>query len=144
MSYTAAPISLSLTGLICRAVLTSQLQNVFANAPQAPNALAHDKVREAHARATGKASTSTSPDSKRRIPGPEDNCLICYESSMRFLETCFAKNVETRCTWNASINDDDAAGASRASEGYINLGRVAGLSAQRDTSSCALCSLGSH
>ncbi|KAI9512842.1 hypothetical protein F5148DRAFT_1160312 [Russula earlei] len=140
-----------------KALLTSELQNIFANAPQAPNALAHDKVLEAYARATGKASTSTPSDSKRRIPGPEDNCPICYESmhevsqdKLMFCEEC-GNALHTECfdQWRRSAAEltcvwcrakwarwvDDTAGASRASEGYINLGPVAGLSAQRDTSS---------
>jgi len=65
--------------LICRALLVNELQSIFANAPQAPNALAHDNVREAYARAMGKAPELTPSDSRRRIPGPEDSCPICYE-----------------------------------------------------------------
>ena len=65
--------------LICRALLASELQGIFANAPQAPRAVVLDNVREAYARAVGKAPDSTPSDSRRRIPGPEDSCPICYE-----------------------------------------------------------------
>jgi hypothetical protein len=66
--------------LIFRALLATELQAIFANAPQAPNALAHERVRNAYALATGKAPISASSAAKRRIPGPEDSCPICYES----------------------------------------------------------------
>ena len=163
-----------------RALLTSELQSIFANAPKAPTALANTKVRDAYARATGNASTSTSSDSKKRIPGPEDSCPICYEDmhgisqdKLVFCEECgnalhtecfaqcsvlgclslpakadssfcvlFAgrrRTPQLTCVWCRAkwpVGVKDGAGAKPTSEGYVNLGGVAGLSGERDTSSC--------
>ncbi|KAF4615107.1 hypothetical protein D9613_013017 [Agrocybe pediades] len=84
-----------------KALLTSELQQIFANAPLAPNSVAHAHVREAYARATGKIpanapSTSAEEAKKnRRIPGPDDDCPICYdgmhgtaETALVFCEEC--------------------------------------------------------
>jgi len=140
-----------------KALLTSELQSIFANAPQAPTALAHDKVRNAYAHASGKASTSTPSDSKKRIPGPEDSCPICYEGmhgiaqkKLVFCEEC-GNSLHTECfeQWRRSaakltcvwcrakwpMGVEDGTGARPTSEGYLNLGSVAGLSGERDTSS---------
>ncbi|KAI0004228.1 hypothetical protein BJV74DRAFT_809981 [Russula compacta] len=141
-----------------KALLTSELQSIFANAPRAPNALAHDKVRDAYARATGQAPTSTPSGSNRRIPTPEDSCPICYDGmhgisqdKLVFCEEC-GNALHTECfeQWRRSaakltcvwcrakwpMGIKDGAGASSTSGGYINLGNVAGLSGERDTSSC--------
>ena len=72
-----------------RALLTAELEKIFAEAPLAPNALAHPRVREAHARATGKAvaTPDVQSSSKKRIPGPDDDCPICYEGMHGVSET---------------------------------------------------------
>jgi hypothetical protein len=82
---------------ISRALLTSELEQIFAEAPLAPNSFAHPRIREAHARAIGKtidAAPSTSGKNKR-MPGEDDDCPICYESmhgvnekSLVFCEDC--------------------------------------------------------
>lgn len=164
-----------------RALLTSEIQSIFANAPQAPTALANARVRDAYARATGSAPTPTSSDSKKRIPGPEDSCPICYEGMhgvsqnklvfceecgnalhtecfaqcsvlwclflppklIRAFVSCFPGRRSTpqltcvwcRAKWPADVKD--RTGAKPTSGEYINLGGVAGLSGERDTSSCA-------
>lgn len=86
--------------LICtlRALLTSELEEVFANAPAAPNSMAHNHVREAYARATGKAvhtEASSNNDPKKRMPEPDDDCPVCYEGlhgvsekQLSFCESC--------------------------------------------------------
>jgi len=69
-----------------KALLTSELQDIFSQAPLAPNALANARVREAYARATGKATSSSAAakqPEKKRVPGPEDDCPICYENMHR-------------------------------------------------------------
>ncbi|KAF7335749.1 hypothetical protein MVEN_02230600 [Mycena venus] len=84
-----------------RALLTSELESIFENAPLAPNALAHPRIREAYARATGKTQTPSTPEPevaagpKKRIPGEDDDCPICYdnmygatEASLTFCEEC--------------------------------------------------------
>ncbi|KAH8997593.1 hypothetical protein EDB92DRAFT_1447818 [Lactarius akahatsu] len=63
-----------------KALLTNELESIFTNAPLAPGVLAHDSVRNAYASATGKNQTAESSSTKRRVPGPEDSCPICYES----------------------------------------------------------------
>ncbi|KAG1855127.1 hypothetical protein C8R48DRAFT_720864 [Suillus tomentosus] len=149
-----------------KALLTSELQEIFAHAPPAPNSVTNQRVRDAYARATGKATTTPSEESepvkKRRAPGPEDDCPICYESmhgadenTLIWCETCvnavhkecftqWAKScgrnitcVFCRSPWVNVSTGGQAAGKGKASvsEGYINLGTVAGLSQERDTSS---------
>jgi len=82
-----------------KALLTSELETIFAQAPLAPNSVAHPHVREAHARATGKAPSTSIPadagSKNKRIPGPDDDCPICYdgmhgvaETSLVFCEEC--------------------------------------------------------
>ena len=60
--------------------------------------MANPRVREAYARATGKAaesSSSSSSGSKRKMPTEESDCPICYEgmhgnaeAKLSFCETC--------------------------------------------------------
>ncbi|OJA10466.1 hypothetical protein AZE42_05712 [Rhizopogon vesiculosus] len=148
-----------------KALLTSELQDIFAHAPPAPNSVVNQRVRDAYARATGKASATSEgadPMKKRRAPGPEDDCPICYEgmhnadeNTLIWCETCanavhkecftqWAKScghnitcVFCRSTWIDVSGVGQSAGKGKAatvSEGYINLGAVAGLNQERDTS----------
>jgi hypothetical protein len=81
-----------------RALLTSELATIFAEAPLAPNSIARQHIRDAYAQATGKAviaDTKNDDNKKKRIPGPDDDCPICYESmhgvdleSLTFCEEC--------------------------------------------------------
>ncbi|KAG6846456.1 hypothetical protein H0H93_013873, partial [Arthromyces matolae] len=126
------------------ALLGSELSTIFANAPLAPNALANARIREAHARATGKKtpSTSTTADAdadaqagnndKKRIPGPDDDCPICYERRISTTNsgkplTC----VWCRARWVLPTSSAAAAAASaggtRGRDGYINLAGVSGI-----------------
>ncbi|THH17412.1 hypothetical protein EW146_g3413 [Bondarzewia mesenterica] len=148
-----------------KALLTSELETIFAQAPLAPNALAHPRIRDAYARATGKATPSSSADAgrkKKRIPGPDDDCPICYdgmhgvnEKQLTFCDECgnavhnecfqqWAKTsgANVTCVWcrakwmtAAPAGSSARRGGVRTSEGYLNLGRTAGLSPVRDTSS---------
>ncbi|KAH9946354.1 uncharacterized protein BXZ73DRAFT_95853 [Epithele typhae] len=94
-----------------KALLTSELEEIFANAPAAPGATAHARVREAYANATGKQVGSTSQDAgKRRMPAKDD-----------------IGPWATQGTAGGS--------ASVSSEGYLNLSAVAGIDSERDTSS---------
>ena len=65
-----------------RALLTSELEAIFAQAPNAPNALANRRVVEAFNQATGQASSSNTAETpkNRRMPGADDDCPVCYES----------------------------------------------------------------
>ncbi|KAI0274748.1 hypothetical protein BC834DRAFT_9703 [Gloeopeniophorella convolvens] len=144
-----------------KALLSSELQSIFKAAPLAPNALAHDRVREAYARATGRPDqlgSSSSSSTNRRIPGPEDDCPICYETMHRVAENklefckecgnalhmeCFQQwsrsAAVVTCVWCRAKcggnNNRVPAFKARIDSGYINLGGVAGLSPERDTSS---------
>ncbi|KAJ3507230.1 hypothetical protein NLJ89_g6425 [Agrocybe chaxingu] len=66
-----------------KALLTSELEKIFAEAPLAPNSMAHTHIRDAYARATGKAPANAAPadagPGNKRIPGPDDDCPICYD-----------------------------------------------------------------
>ncbi|KAF5378349.1 hypothetical protein D9615_008763 [Tricholomella constricta] len=147
-----------------KALLTSELETVFAEAPLAPNSIAHPRIREAHARATGKADAETQSPPKKRIPGPDDDCPICYdgmhgvdEKSLVFCEDCgnalhkecfqgwktstLKDHKQLTCVWCraqwASAGAEGASagvGARRTREGYINLSGVSGISPIRDTS----------
>ncbi|KAI9445094.1 hypothetical protein H4582DRAFT_883725 [Lactarius indigo] len=127
-----------------KALLTGELESIFTNAPLAPGVLAHDGVRNAYASATGKNQTATSSSTKRRVPGPEDDCSICYESMhgesegrLTFCEECGnalhsecfeqwrRSAAELTCVWcRAKWNQGDIneSSAGPSSEGYINLG----------------------
>ncbi|KAK0194810.1 hypothetical protein F5146DRAFT_923008 [Armillaria mellea] len=143
-----------------KALLMTELQDVFAHAP---NAVANERLRQAHLQATGKAPASGSTKaSNRRMPTEEDDCPICYdkmhtepENRLTWCEVCgnalhrvcFAqwrttaqnsgKNVT--CVWCRAewVLPDAGKGKGKAvgEEGYVNLAAVAGVSPQRDTSS---------
>jgi len=66
-----------------KALLTSELEEVFAAAPLAPNAEAHPRIKQALDKALGKTSSTTeaaAATSKKKMPEPDDDCPICYES----------------------------------------------------------------
>ncbi|KAK0225282.1 hypothetical protein IW262DRAFT_1354538 [Armillaria fumosa] len=143
-----------------KALLTTELQDVFAHAP---NAVVNERLRQAHLQATGKASASGSNKANnKRVPTDEDDCPICYdkmhtepENRLTWCEVCgnavhgvcFAqwqatarksgKNVT--CVWCRAewVLPDAGKGKGKAigEEGYVNLAAVAGVSPQRDTSS---------
>ncbi|KAI9057869.1 hypothetical protein FKP32DRAFT_1597826 [Trametes sanguinea] len=144
-----------------KALLTSELEDIFANAPRTPAAIAHDRIRNAYAQATGKAIASTSQTStKKRLPEEDDDCPVCYEkmhgvaeSLLTFCEKCgnglhlecfrnWAKManggvtcVFCRAKWIAPPIAGASKSSGRLSEGYLNLADVAGVSPVRDTSS---------
>ncbi|KAF9450267.1 hypothetical protein P691DRAFT_726392 [Macrolepiota fuliginosa MF-IS2] len=73
-----------------KALLTSELESVFSHAPEAPNSVTNPRVREAFLRATGQlaeSSTAAAANSKKRIPGEEDDCPICYDTMYGVVET---------------------------------------------------------
>nr|GAT50740.1 predicted protein [Mycena chlorophos] len=89
-----------------KALLTTELQEIFSRAPMAPNAVANPRVRAAYAAAVGKPLSSNptggssskaaaEPEQKKRMPGEDDDCPICYdgmhnvpETQLVFCETC--------------------------------------------------------
>lgn len=75
-----------------KALITSELEEIFANAPAAPNAVTNRRVQEAYARATGKAPATPAAESssKRRMPTEDDDCPICYESMHKVAEANLA------------------------------------------------------
>jgi len=80
-------VSLESTFYYQKALLSSELQTIFANAPIAPNSLMNNHVRVAYARATGGEKEGEEIESKaketeqdqRRVPQEGDDCPICYE-----------------------------------------------------------------
>ncbi|KAI0362357.1 hypothetical protein OH77DRAFT_1515614 [Trametes cingulata] len=142
-----------------KALLTSELEDIFANAPRSPAAIAHERIRNAYAKATGKAvAPGSEKGGKKRLPAEDDDCPICYENMhnvaeklLTFCEECgnglhkecfqqWAKAAKAgvtcvfcRAAWVVA----PAAGGkpARSVEGYLNLADVAGVSPVRDTSS---------
>lgn len=57
--------------------------------------MAHPHVREAYARATGRAvapaakPVAAATKKKKRVPGPDDDCPICYDSMHGVAEAAF-------------------------------------------------------
>ncbi|EJD02122.1 uncharacterized protein FOMMEDRAFT_86698 [Fomitiporia mediterranea MF3/22] len=140
-----------------KALLTSELEEIFRNAPTAPNAMANARIREAYERAAGKKASSSEALQNRRVPSEEDDCPVCYENmhgaketSLVWCEACgnalhkecfqqWAKKkigtpdcVYCRAPWAGAGSRN--AGSSRWGDGYVNLASVAGLSPVRDTS----------
>ncbi|KAI0332129.1 hypothetical protein GY45DRAFT_1247526 [Cubamyces sp. BRFM 1775] len=144
-----------------KALLTSELEDIFANAPPAPAAVAHERIRNAYAQATGKAVASSSQaKTKKRLPEKDDDCPICYENMHSMAEKlltfceecgnglhkeCFQQWANTargnvscvfcRAKWTLPASAGASKGASRSTDGYLNLAAVAGVSPVRDTSS---------
>ncbi|TDL21594.1 hypothetical protein BD410DRAFT_724161 [Rickenella mellea] len=146
-----------------KGLLTSELAEIFRDAPPAPGSVATARIREAYAKATGKApATSSQEDAsaggkKRRIPVEGDDCPVCYEgmhgspqSKLAFCEECgnalhkecfqqWARSkpnptcVFCRAKW-VTPGASGASGSASTSEGYVNLGGVAGVSPVRDIS----------
>ncbi|KAK7694044.1 hypothetical protein QCA50_003620 [Cerrena zonata] len=147
-----------------KALLTAELEEVFANAPPAPGFAVNARVQEAYAKATGKRVASSSQGVKKRMPEKDTDCPVCYEGmfgapekTLVFCESCGnalhkdcfqqwakatrgkANCVFCRAPWS-SQPATPSAGSSRASgvatsEGYVNLAGIAGVSPVRDTSS---------
>ncbi|KAI0074204.1 hypothetical protein K474DRAFT_1601907 [Panus rudis PR-1116 ss-1] len=146
-----------------KALLTSELQEIFANAPPSPENVVNARVREAYARMTGKGASSSQEDlqgGKKRIPEKDDDCPICYEgmfgvaeTTLAFCESCgnalhkecfqqwaraskgSANCVYCRAPWTAVGPARPGGNHSTSQEGYLNLANVAGLSPVRDSSS---------
>ena len=106
------PCLLPILILRYRALLTSELETIFAEAPLAPNAMAHSRVLEAYERATGSVTKSKAivdDPKKKRIPGPDDDCPICYDSmhgiaekSLTFCAEC-GNALHTECFQQCKI-----------------------------------------
>ncbi|TFK18862.1 hypothetical protein FA15DRAFT_674946 [Coprinopsis marcescibilis] len=147
-----------------KALVSSELQEIFSIARIAPNSVANPRVQAAYARVTGKSSSPNEPklSQKKRIPGEGDDCPICYDTMYKAAEAilvfcdgcgnavhkiCFSKWRDTSiknettvtCVWCRSPWVSSAGigstGDATTSGGYINLAREAGLSPARDTSS---------
>jgi len=78
-----------------KALLTSELQEIFDNAPAAPHAVQHSVLAKAWERVTGSPSKESKPQSvpdtvpeecevaptgKRLMPEEDDSCPVCYEN----------------------------------------------------------------
>ncbi|KAI0087842.1 hypothetical protein BDY19DRAFT_227057 [Irpex rosettiformis] len=142
-----------------KALLSTELEEIFANAPLAPNDVSNPHIQQAYAQASGKAPTASG---KKRAIEKGTECPICYEgmhgvqeSTLTFCDTCGnglhkecfgewakAKGADITCPFcrakwpvtvaNAALRGPDAVG--RFGEPYLNLANAAGLSSARDTS----------
>ncbi|KAG2019600.1 hypothetical protein CC2G_005023 [Coprinopsis cinerea AmutBmut pab1-1] len=72
-----------------KALLTDELQEIFDNAPAAPNAgVTNARVQEAYLRSIGRAPSqpASSQQSKKKTPEEGDDCPICYDTMYRASE----------------------------------------------------------
>ncbi|KAF8632169.1 hypothetical protein AX17_004910 [Amanita inopinata Kibby_2008] len=100
-----------------KALLSSELEQIFTQAPLAPNSIAHERVRDAHAQATAQYTGSSSQSVKKRYPTRDDDCPICYEkmygvgeSALKFCEAC-GNALHVEC-WNQWQNSSHRSGKS--------------------------------
>ncbi|KAF8707331.1 hypothetical protein AX14_013607 [Amanita brunnescens Koide BX004] len=144
-----------------KALLHSELEEIFAQAPLAPNCVAQQHVREALAKAMGQDTGSSSSSNKKRLPTEDDNCPICYETmygvaenALNFCETCgnalhdecwkqwkassVRNGKSVTCVWcraeTVPAGERNTYNGGYGNEGYVNLGAIAGCSPVRDTS----------
>ncbi|PVG02621.1 hypothetical protein CPB86DRAFT_780032 [Serendipita vermifera] len=132
-----------------KALLTSELEDIFARAPPAPNSLVGQRVLDAYDQAIGrKPSSSLAEPPMRSVEG--QNCPICYEemgvqnekgpNSIIFCKICrnglhsdcdrMWKTRSATCVYcRAPVAEEP-----EVDEGYLNLSQVAGISKIRDTS----------
>ncbi|KAG8895771.1 hypothetical protein FRC00_006945 [Tulasnella sp. 408] len=69
----------------CRALISSELQEIFDNARPNPASVASQRVREAYGEITGTSSSQgpskpTQPPEGRRKFEEDDECAVCYET----------------------------------------------------------------
>lgn len=67
-----------------RALLSTELAHIFANAPTAPNSVLNPRVQAAYSKALGQSSTegeaeTATPAGRKRKIEENDDCPICYE-----------------------------------------------------------------
>jgi hypothetical protein len=89
--------------MVSRALLSSELEDIFATAPAAPNALSNTRIQAAYAKVMGRSDEAEKLDPKaeeaekktKRLPEEGDDCPICYESmynvdiaTLTFCEEC--------------------------------------------------------
>ncbi|KIL64334.1 hypothetical protein M378DRAFT_186759 [Amanita muscaria Koide BX008] len=93
-----------------KALLSSELEEIFSQAPLAPNCVAHAHVLDAHVRATAQFSGPSSQSTKKRWPTKDDDCPICYETmfgvaenGLKFCDAC-GNAIHEECwkQWQAS------------------------------------------
>lgn len=89
-----------------KALLFSELEDIFAKAPLAPNDVTNPRVRDAYARATGRVSASgiQNDNSKKKAIEEGTECSICYEDMQRvderllvFCETSCGNALHKEC-----------------------------------------------
>jgi len=148
-----------------KALLSTELKAIFADAPAAPNSLSLPHIQAAYATAMGRPEAPDSESQvvggkqkKKRTPEEGDGCPICYESmhgvgvkTLTFCDECgnglhtecfqhWARTAKSlTCVWCrakwAVATGGSGAAGASTSEGYLNLSSAAGLSPKRDTSS---------
>ncbi|KAF8888914.1 hypothetical protein CPB84DRAFT_1684017, partial [Gymnopilus junonius] len=79
-----------------KALLSTELEQIFRDAPLAPNSMAHPHICEAYGRATGKIPVDIDLG-KKCILGPDDDCPICYDIMHEAVEDSLYTNSLTFC-----------------------------------------------
>lgn len=87
-----------------KALLTSELEEIFANAPPAPNDVTNPRVRDAYARATGQMPAAADAGGKKNKIEEGSECAICYEDMSKenegnlvFCETSCGNALHKEC-----------------------------------------------
>lgn len=65
-----------------KALLTRELESIFAHAPRAPQDVTAERLRTLYRVATGQeeaSSSSTGTLTQKRLPGKDDSCPVCCE-----------------------------------------------------------------
>ncbi|OZJ06783.1 hypothetical protein BZG36_00400 [Bifiguratus adelaidae] len=137
------------------ALLTSELQEIFASARPDPTSIVPDSVKEAYeAMARGEEAPDPSGVMPRQ-PAEGDTCPICYEEFEKsetlvhckngcgnplhagcfsqWSSNCISKGTKVTCVYCRALWNRDSAN-SVPLEGYVNLASQLGISRQRDTS----------
>src|SRR5258706_5541149 len=104
-----------LTFFVSRALLKTELEEIFAKAPAAPNSAADSRIISAYENATGKKVAHRSQPKERRSVDGED-CPVCYEtmsgrvnedlSLIGFSQTCcngLHKECFQQCTFTSPL-----------------------------------------
>nr|CAG8536198.1 4169_t:CDS:2 [Entrophospora candida] len=138
-----------------KALLTSELRQIFQNAAPNPTVLASQKVRDQYAKIIGGVDSSSDDASigKRPRQPIEGDCPICYETLLEteklvwckdscgnnVHEVCFnqwksskhSSGNEITCVYCRNKWEDESKIISSSNDGYINLGEAQGISGVR-------------
>ncbi|CAJ0827650.1 1534_t:CDS:10, partial [Entrophospora sp. SA101] len=140
-----------------KALLTSELRQIFQNAAPNPTVLASQKVRDQYAKIIGGVDSSSDDVSSGKRPRQpiEGDCPICYETLLEteklvwckdscgnnVHEVCFnqwksskhSSGNEITCVYCRNKWEDESKIVPSSNDGYINLGEAQGISGVRES-----------